>query len=53
MPKYIVMDGHKKHDGREYAPGDVVECSEEIAKTLRLGPVETKTDMQQSRKKST
>jgi len=39
MPKYIVKDGHKKHDGREYAPGDVIECDEETAKALRLEPV--------------
>ncbi len=38
MPKYIVKDGHKKYGGKLYAPGDTIECSEEIAKQLRLEP---------------
>ncbi len=39
MPKYIVKDGHKKHGGKLYAPGDTIECSEEVAAQLRLEPV--------------
>ena len=39
MPKYLVKDGHKKHDGKLYAPGDMIECAEDVARQLRLEPV--------------
>lgn len=38
MAKFIVTDGHKQHDGKLYAPGDVMEVSEDIARALRLSP---------------
>ena len=38
MPKYIVLDGHKKFGGRMYEPGDEIECDEATAKTMRLAP---------------
>ncbi len=40
MPKYTVADGHKKHDGKKYAPGDQLETTPEVAARLRLVPVE-------------
>ena len=42
MPKYLVKDGHKKHDGKLYAPGDMIECAEDVARQLRLEPVKKK-----------
>lgn len=39
MPKYKVVDGHKKIGGKLRAPGDIVECSEEVAAQLRLETV--------------
>ncbi|MBI5056998.1 MAG: hypothetical protein HZB61_10330 [Nitrospirae bacterium] len=39
MPKYKVIDGHKKIGGKLKAPGDIVDVSEEVAKQLRLEPV--------------
>jgi hypothetical protein len=42
MPKYTVADGHKKLNGKKYAPGDTIECTEEVAARLRLVPVEDK-----------
>ncbi len=42
MPTYTVADGHKKINGKKYAPGDPIECSAEIAARLRLVPVEDK-----------
>lgn len=36
MAKYIVKDGHKVHDGVLYAPGDIIDCSDDIASSLRL-----------------
>ena len=39
MPKYLVKDGHKKLGGKLYAPGETVECTEEVATQLRLEPV--------------
>lgn len=38
MARYYVRDGHKRHDGKEYAPGEVIECDEDTAKRLRLEP---------------
>lgn len=38
MPKYLVKDGHKKHGGKLYAPGDTIECTEMVAAQLRLEP---------------
>jgi len=38
MPKYVVVDGHKKINGKRHAPGDLVECTDEVAKQLRLEP---------------
>jgi hypothetical protein len=51
MPKYTVADGHKKHDGKKYAPGDVIECSEAVAERLRLVPVEDKPPVDPDDKK--
>lgn len=42
MPKYKVVDGHKKIGGKLCAPGEIVECSEEAAAQLRLEPVAEK-----------
>lgn len=39
MPKYKVVDGHKKIDGKLWGIGDVVECSEDVAAQLRLEPI--------------
>ena len=39
MPKYKVVDGDKEHDGKKYAPGDVMDVSAETAAHLRLVPV--------------
>jgi hypothetical protein len=36
MPKYLVKDGDKHHDGKIYVPGDMIECTEEVAYQLRL-----------------
>jgi hypothetical protein len=36
MARYIVEDGHKLHDGQLYAPGEIIECSEEEAARMRL-----------------
>lgn len=44
MAKYHVRDGHKRHDGKEYAPGEVIECDEEVAKKLRLDPATEEKD---------
>ncbi|MCK9420219.1 MAG: hypothetical protein M0R70_12655 [Nitrospirae bacterium] len=40
MPKYTVVDGHKKYNGKTYAPGDQIETTPDIAAQLRLVPVE-------------
>ena len=42
MPMYTVADGHKKLNGKKYAPGDTIECSAALAERLRLVPVEDK-----------
>ncbi len=39
MPRYLVKDGHKKYEGKRYAPGDTMECSEDVAHLLRLEAV--------------
>ena len=39
MPKYLVKDGHKKLGSKLYAPGDTIECTEEVAAQLRLEPL--------------
>lgn len=51
MPKYTVADGHKKHNGKKYAPGDPIECSAAIAERLRLVPVEDKPPVDDKDKK--
>ncbi len=38
MSKYLVRDGHKHHNGKEYAPGAVIECDDDTAMRLRLEP---------------
>lgn len=49
MPKCKIVDGHKKIDGKMHKPGDIVECSEEMAAQLRLETVDerenTDTDL--------
>jgi hypothetical protein len=42
MPKYTVVDGHKKHDGKIYAPGEQIDCPAAVAERLRLAPVDDK-----------
>ena len=43
MPKYKVRDGeHIMHDGKEYKAGDVLTCTEEQAKVLRIDAVSEK-----------
>lgn len=42
MPEYTVVDGHKNHNGKTYAPGDTINVSDEVAKQLRLKPVTNK-----------
>lgn len=39
MPRYKVIDGEKRHDGKSYSIGDEMEVSEEVAAALRLEPV--------------
>ncbi len=39
MPKFLVVDGEKQHDGKVYSPGDVIECDAATAATMRLSPV--------------
>lgn len=44
MPKFKVREGeHIQHDGKEFNAGDVLTCTEEQAKLLRVDPVETAT----------
>ncbi len=38
MPEYTVVDGHKIHDKKTYAPGDTMNVPEDVAKRLRLAP---------------
>ena len=52
MPIYTVADGHKKHNGKKYAPGDMIECSVEVAARLRLVPVEDKPPVDTPKKLS-
>lgn len=40
MPRYKVIDGPKRYEGKRYKIGDEMEVSEEIAARLRLEPVE-------------
>lgn len=37
--KYLIVDGHKKINGKSYAPGEIIECDAETAARLRLQPV--------------
>ena len=50
MPKYIIKDGHKKLGGKLYAPGDTIECTEEIALQLRLVPAAGKAESKEEKK---
>jgi hypothetical protein len=37
--KYLIVDGHKKINGKSHAPGEIIECDAETAARLRLQPV--------------
>lgn len=52
MPRYKVMDGPKRHDGKRYEIGDEMEVSEEVAERLRLEPVEVSSSGSKSPNKS-
>lgn len=44
MPKYIVREGEFiQHDGKDHKPGDVLSCTEDQAKALRVDPAGEKT----------
>ncbi|MFZ5998056.1 MAG: hypothetical protein ACOYW7_11310 [Nitrospirota bacterium] len=51
MPKYKIVDGHKKIGGKLRAPGDIVDVSEEVAAQLRLEPVKEDEKKKDEKKK--
>lgn len=51
MPQYIVADTHIHHDGKPYAPGEVIELTKDQAAALSVLPAPEETDSQAAARK--